>query len=134
MQKKIIALSIKVCGIIALAMWFYMGYLYDVFRTYPTTPNPDTGNIIPFLWKTQNVYISVSEKLEYNVLFYGALTLFGLAAFTYAWAQKKFKDPSVFPEPTFRSTPGPIQKRATLAIGILVVVLILYSFWRQRFG
>lgn len=134
MQKKNVALIIKGFGVIALAMWFYAGHLYNVFRTYPTAPSPETGNIVPFLWKTQNVYISENENLEYNVLFYGAIVVFVLAALAFTWAQKKFNDLVLFPESQMREPPGRAQKTVMIVIFVLVIALTLYSYLRPRFG
>ncbi len=134
MIKKTIAILIKILGAGALGMWFYAAHLYEVFRTYPTAPNTDTGNIVPFLWKTQNVFITEKESLEYDVLFYGAIILFGVAAISYAWAQKKFKDPALFPESTFGGPPSRRHKLAMITVFILVLLVALYSYLRPRFG
>jgi hypothetical protein len=103
MNKKIVAITIRVLGIIAVISWFYSGYMYETFRTHPLAPEGE--NVVPFMLKTQNVYITGNESFQYNVVFYGSMVIAAVAVALFIWAKRKFKDPSLFPESEIRKSP-----------------------------
>jgi hypothetical protein len=133
MQKKTASILIKLVGLIALIMWFYSSYLYDVFRTFPDSPNSVTGNVVPFLWKTHNVYITSGDSFEYNFLFYGSIGLFVIYAMSYLWAQKKYSDPVVFPEAEMRTFSKSTHKKMLVFFFFVIIALLLFSYFKTRF-
>ncbi len=103
----------------------------QVFIFCVSSPIMRSPFVLPFLWKSQNVYISESENMEYRAFFYGAIVVFAVAVLAYKGAQRKLNDPVLFQESQMGEAPSRGQK--TVMIVSLIFVSSCHrvneSFW-----
>jgi hypothetical protein len=63
--KKIVGLT---AALIFVGAWYYSGFLENVYVSFPRSPNPEQGMIVPLVVKGIVVYISEKQRdfLDYG--------------------------------------------------------------------
>ena len=82
-------MAIYPIGFIGLGLGIYASSLYNSFASFPTSPNPQSGEILSFDFKGKTVFMTPQALKTYHYAEYGAVILFVICAVLYYFFLKK---------------------------------------------